>query len=497
MPGSIKSIKRKPTAKLAAKRIGRMFKRTNSEDPEMIAAMDTGSPKASFDTPRPSTSSRFSISSRMASRDDAEATPRRSKDQSRIFASWFDPSTPKKEKGPEEVAPPPLVSAYSEPILDHVKPLEPTVPVESTGPPRTEGFPFPVPSQTIRGPKSTDQIPKKQTEPLQQPENLNKKTQEQLALTPTPLQTTQPLPSPPVAKPVTYEPESPILPAISREPHKQEHIPTPTNEPKTISKTDFKYEQEGTAQTKPAAETRLKAEPAEQRDVLPPKMKHATKPPALPVQVPKSNTTPVRKPSIPQPTVEDELDPVKPTKALKEHPRKEDHKTEAKVVPKTEPGNLSSKPSQKTAKSKAKVPVTSEKQAATPIIPEAIRKHAELKDSPNASAAPTIQSLSKISSVPAPAPSSVPRAVTYTAKRSFAPSISFQPLRMVYCPDTAPAPKTARPPITARAPIIASSPEIVVSMLTRAAPKSAPAPSIASAPVRAHSPSTSWVMSSA
>ncbi|CEI65340.1 hypothetical protein FVEN_g6235 [Fusarium venenatum] len=489
MPGSIKSIKRKPTAKSAAKRIGRMFKRTNSEDPEMTAAMDTGSPKASFDVPRPSTSSRFSISSRMTSRDDAEATPRGSKDQSRVFASWFDPTTPKKEKGPEAIAPPPLVSNYSEPILEHVKPLEPMVPVEPTGTPQTEGFPFPAPLQTSKEQKTIDIVPEKQTEPLRQLENPNKKIEEQPAVTPIPLQANRPLPSPPVTKPAIYEPpESPILPAVSKEEPKQKPSHAPTNEPKTILEAKFEHEQENITQPKPAAETRPKAEPAEQRDILPPKKKRTLKPPALPVQVPTSSTTRVRKSSMPRPTVEDEPEPVKLVEEPKEHPRK-DHKTE--------PRNLSSKPPQKETKAKAQLPVILEKQVPAPVVPEAIRKHAELKNSPKASATPIVPPAAKISSVSAPAPSSVPKAARFTAKHSFTPSISFQPSRIVYYPDTAPAPKIARPPITAQAPIIASRPEVVVSMLTRAAPKSAPAPSIASTPVRAHSPLTSWIMSSA
>ncbi|KAG8675658.1 hypothetical protein FPOAC1_001643 [Fusarium poae] len=493
MPGSIKSIKRKPTAKSAAKRIGRMFKRTNSEDPEMTAAMDTGSPKASFDAPRPSTSSRFSISSRMTSRDDAEATPRGSKDQSRIFASWSDPTTPKKEKGPEIMAPPPLVSAYSEPILEHVKPLEPIMPVEPTETLQTEGYPFPAPPQNSK--ETIDNVPEKQTEPPRRPENPNKKFEEQPTTTPAPSQATRPLPSPPVTKPVMYEPESPILPAVSKEEPKQKPSPTPTDESKIISEAKFKHEQENIARTNPAAEIRPKAEPAEQRDVLPPKKRRTSKPPALPVQVPESSTTRAKKTSMPRPTVEDEPEPVKSVEARKEHPRK-DHKTGPKTAPKTELRNLSSKPLKKETKAKAQLPVISEQVPAS-IVPEAIRKHAELKSVPKAAATPIIPPAAKISSIPAPAPSSVPKAATYTAKHSFAPSISFQPSRIVYYPGTAPAPKTARPPITARAPVIASRPEVVVSMLTRAAPKSAPAPSIASTPVRAHSPLTSWIMSSA
>ncbi|KAM0352673.1 hypothetical protein HYE67_009519 [Fusarium culmorum] len=496
MPGSIKSLKRKPTAKSAAKRIGRMFKRTNSEDPEMTAAMDTGSPKASFDAPRPSTSSRFSISSRMTSRDDAEATPRGSKDQSRVFASWFEPSTPKKEKGPQEVAPPPLVSAYSEPILDHVKPLEPMVPVESIEPPKTEGFPFPAPPQTDHEPKATDTTPKKQIEPLRQPGNVDIKAPEQPVLVATTPQASRPLPSPPVAKPVIYEPESPILPAVSRAEPEQKPIPTPTDESKIIPKTELGYEQKNTAQPKPTAKTIPKTEPAEQQDISLPKMRHLSKSPDLPSQVPKSHITTARKTSMPRPTVEDEPQIVKPAKAPKEHSRK-DRKTRLETVPKTEPKSLPSKPPRKETKSKAQLPVISENRVPAPIVPEAMRKYAEPKDSVKALAAPTIPSPAKISSIPAPAPTYVPKAATYTAKHSFAPSILFQPSRIVYFPDTAPAPKTVRPPITARAPIIASKPEVVVSILTRAAPKSVPAPSIASTPVRAHSPLTSWIMSSA
>ncbi|QPC76030.1 hypothetical protein HYE68_006782 [Fusarium pseudograminearum] len=461
MPGSIKSLKRKPTAKSAAKRIGRMFKRTNSEDPEMTAAMDTGSPKASFDAPRPSTSSRFSISSRMTSRDDTEATPRGSKDQSRVFASWFEPSTPKKEKGPDAVAPPLLVSAYSEPILDHVKPLESMVPVEPIEPPKTEGFPFPAPTQTEHEPKTSDTTPKKQTEPLRQPGNVNIKAPEQPVLAPTAPQASRPLPSPPVAKPVLYEPESPILPAVSRAEPEQKPTPTPTNESKIIPKTELGYEQKNTAQPKPTAKTTPNTEPAEQQDISLPKTRHPSKSPDLPVQVPKSNTTTTRKSSMPQPTVEDEPEIVTPSKAPKEHSRK-DRRTRLETVPKTEPKSLPSKPPRKETKPKAQLPVISENRIPAPTVPEAIREHAEPKDSLKGLAAPTIPSPAEISCIPAPAPTSVPKAVTYTAKHSFAPSISFQPSRTVYFPDTAPAPRTVRPPITARAPIIASKPEVVV-----------------------------------
>ncbi|PTD12334.1 hypothetical protein FCULG_00004262 [Fusarium culmorum] len=434
MPGSIKSLKRKPTAKSAAKRIGRMFKRTNSEDPEMTAAMDTGSPKASFDAPRPSTSSRFSISSRMTSRDDAEATPRGSKDQSRVFASWFEPSTPKKEKGPQEVAPPPLVSAYSEPILDHVKPLEPMVPVESIEPPKTEGFPFPAPPQTDHEPKATDTTPKKQIEPLRQPGNVDIKAPNN------PFWWLQPH-----KRPVIYEPESPILPAVSRAEPEQKPIPTPTDESKIIPKTELGYEQKNTAQPKPTAKTIPKTEPAEQQDISLPKMRHLSKSPDLPSQVPKSHITTARKTSMPRPTVEDEPQIVKPAKAPKEHSRK-DRKTRLETVPKTEPKSLPSKPPRKETKSKAQLPVISENRVPAPIVPEAMRKYAEPKDSVKALAAPTIPSPAKISSIPAPAPTYVPKAATYTAKHSFAPSILFQPSRIVYFPDTAPAPKTVRPP---------------------------------------------------
>ncbi|KAL4727326.1 hypothetical protein ACLX1H_006234 [Fusarium chlamydosporum] len=480
MPGSIKSIKRKPTAKSAAKRIGRMFKRTNSEDPEMITGMDTSSPKVSFDVPRASTSSRFSISSRMTSRDDTEGTPRGSKDQSRLFASWFDPATPKKEKESEAMAPPPLVSAYSEPVLEHAKPLEPMKPAESTNPPQPEAFPFPVVSQTREEPKITGGCLDKQTEPPREPENIDKKAQKQHTLEHIAQLKTRPLPYPPGVGAAAYEPESPILPTLPKEMLKEKPNPTPADESKAVPKPTFSPERNVLAQPKLPEVPNSRAEPAKHQDIHLPKTEDAPKPPNLPVQVPKPIDAPSKKSAVPRPTVENEPEPVvNPVEAPREQPR-----TKTKSEAKTEPKHL-------VREAKPKVQPAAMPEKNVPIVPEAIRRRQGMKTSSKASTASIIPLASRTFSIPAPAPSSVPKAATYTAKHSFTPCISFQPSRTVYFPDTAPAPKTARAPITVPAPIIASTPEVVVSMLTQTAPKPVPAPQ------RAHAPSTSWIISSA
>ncbi|KAH7179611.1 uncharacterized protein B0J16DRAFT_174071 [Fusarium flagelliforme] len=483
MPGSIKSIKRKPTAKSAAKRIGRMFKRTNSEDPEMTAAIETGSPKVSSDAPRPSTSSRFSISSRFGSKDDAEATPRGSKDQSRIFASWFDPATPKNEKGPEVMAPPPLVSAYSEPVLNHGKPIAPMMSTESTKHFQAEALPSPVQQRHMRESKTTDTPLERNIGPMNKPENIDQKAQEQ------PQPEARPLPSPPRPKAVAYEPESPVIPVLPKEKPKQKRIPTPTNEPKVILQPELKPQQEYLAQCKPGPEAKSDIKPAKGEEDLHPLARYTSEPSVSTERAPRPSSTPLKKSTVPRPTVEDEPEPVfKPVEAAKEY-QKMKVRNETKTGPKREPNNRPPKPEQKETEPKAEPTTRPKRNTPPPIIPEAIRKHAELRISPKPS--PTVSSAPDISPVPAPAPLSVPKAATYTAKHSFTPSVSFQPSRTVYFPGTAPAPKTARAPATARAPTIASTPEVVVSMLTRAAPKTAPVPSIASIPA------TSWVMSSA
>ncbi|RGP79869.1 hypothetical protein FLONG3_2049 [Fusarium longipes] len=496
MSESIKSIKRKPTAKSAAKRIGRMFKRTNSEDPELTASMGTGSPKVSLEAPRPSTSSRFSISSRMTSRDDTETTPRGSKDQSRIFASWFDPATPKKETGSEKTAPPPLVSAYSEPILEHVKPVEPVIPVESIQPLQTEEPPFLAPLQSSKELKTKNSIPGKQIDPLWQSENRDVDTQHQPSSELPSPKASRPLPSPPVLKPVTYEPESPILPALDKEKPKQQLVHTSVDESKNTPRPATTHEHKNLAQSQSAAKVNLGAEPVKQRDNPLSKMKDAPNSPALPVQMPEPRIAPVGKSTMPRTTVEHDPELAKSAEAPKEQPRTK-ARSEAKVGLREEPRSTPPKTPQQETKSKAQLSILSQKNDSTLPVPEAIRRHAELKASPKASATPIIPEAPKMSSVQIPAPSSVHDSVTYTAEYSFPPSISFQPLRTVYFPDTAPAPKTARAPTTVRAPSIASSPEVVVSMLTRTAPIPAPVPSIASTPARAHCPQTSWIMSSA
>ncbi|CAG7558472.1 unnamed protein product [Fusarium equiseti] len=483
MPGSIKSIKRKPTAKSAAKRIGRMFKRTNSEDPEMTAAIETGSPEVSSDALRPSTSSRFSISSRFGSKDDAEATARGSKDQSRIFASWFDPATLKNEKGPEVMAPPPLFSAYSEPVLDHGKPIVPMMSTELTKHLQAEALPSPVQQQPMRESKTTDTPLERNIEPMSEPEKIDQKAQKQ------PQPEARLLPSPPRPKAVAYEPESSIIPVFPKEKLKQKRNPTPTNESKLIPQPELKSQQEYLAQSKPDPEAKSDIEPAKREENLHSLARYTPKPSVSTERAPKPSSTTLKKSTVPRPTVGDEPEPVfKPVEAPKEY-QKTKVRNEAKAEPKGEPDNRPPKSQQKEPKPKAEPATRPKRNTPLPIIPEAIRKHAELRISPKPS--PTVSSAPEISPVPAPALSSVPKAATYTAKHSFTPSVSFQPSRTVYFPGTAPAPKTARAPATARAPTIASTPEVIVSMLTQAAPKIAPIPSIAS------TPATSWVMSSA
>ncbi|KAJ4134726.1 hypothetical protein NW768_004326 [Fusarium equiseti] len=478
MPGSIKSIKRKPTAKSAAKRIGQMFKRTNSEDPEMTAAIETGSPKVSYDAPRPSTSSRFSISSRFGSKNDAEVTPRGSKDQSRIFASWFDPATPNNERRPEVMAPPPLVSAYSEPVLNHGKPIAPMMSVEPTKHLQTEVLPSPVQQRPMRESKTTDSPLERNIEPMSEPDKIDQKAQNQ------PQPEARPLPSPPRPKAVAYEPESPVIPILPEENAKQMRKSTPMNGPKVNPQPELKSQKEHFAQPMAGPE----AKSPQQKDFHS-ATRYIPMPSVSTKQLPKTSSAFLKKSTAPRPIVEDEPELIlKPVEAPDEY-SKTKLRSEAKTEPKKEPKNMLPKPQQKEIKPNTEPTTIPKRNIPPPIIPEAIRKHAELRTSPKPS--PTASSEPKISSVPVPAPSSIPKAATYTAKHSFAPSISFQPSRTVYFPRIVPAPKTARAPATARAPTIASTPEIVMLMLTRAAPKTAPVPSIAS------TPATSWVMSSA
>jgi hypothetical protein len=247
MPGSIKSIKRRPTAKSAAKRIGRMFKRTNSDDPEAITSTE---PKDYFEGTRPSTSSRYSTSSRMTIREDAELPSPSTKDQFRPFASLFDP---RRQKESETVSSPPLVSANPEPVLETREPVESNKSADVAKPIESEALTSSVYNES----KMTE----KQPHPPQQPEKIEKKPEKkieqaiekQLAPKSPPRPAARPLPYPPAVQDATEQPESPILPAkefrqdVFRSKSPVPPRPTVEDEPWTIAK--------------PVKEARAKAEP--------------------------------------------------------------------------------------------------------------------------------------------------------------------------------------------------------------------------------------------
>ncbi|SPJ79535.1 uncharacterized protein FTOL_07926 [Fusarium torulosum] len=422
MPGSIKSIKRRPTAKSAAKRIGRMFKRTNSDDPEAITSTE---PKDSFEGIRPSTSSRYSTSSRMTIREDAESPSPSTKDQFRPFASLFDP---RRQKEPETVSSPPLVLANSEPVLETLEPVEFTKSVEVAKSIESEALT----SSVYNEPETAE----KQPEPPQQPEEIEKKKPEkkieqviekQLAPKSPPRPAARPLPYPPAVQDATERPESPIIPVKEFRQdvfHPKSPVPprpTVEDEPWTIEK--------------PVKEARAKIE-SKVESKAEPKVAKNVRQRAQPKNI-------LSKPQLKE---------TKPKVEPESHPNNESKAVSEKSIPVQYPPDASN-----TTRKPAKAP--SSRVTATPSTPAAQRK----------------------AFVPATfSPKTVP------VPDTSALSISFQPTRTVFVPDTAPAPYTARPPITAQAPMIAKAPKVARSMFAWAVPEPASIPIIAAAPQRAY-----------
>ncbi|KAF4498063.1 hypothetical protein FAGAP_5771, partial [Fusarium agapanthi] len=185
MPGSIKSLKRRPTAKSAAKRIGRMFKRTNSDDPEATSPADSGFSKDSFDSSRVSTSSRFSTSSRMTTKENVE--------QPRPSVSRYDTAPPKER---EVVPPHPFFSSDSEPLLENGKPVGPGVPAETEIVIEPGTLPSPVDKESKDKPKM---LAEQKPEPVETPKYFEK-TQELPQPVSAHKPAPRPLPEPPTKK---------------------------------------------------------------------------------------------------------------------------------------------------------------------------------------------------------------------------------------------------------------------------------------------------------
>ncbi|KAH7270658.1 uncharacterized protein BKA55DRAFT_683714 [Fusarium redolens] len=440
MPGSIKSLKRRPTAKSAAKRIGRMFKRTNSDDPEATSPADSGFSKDSLDGSRVSTSSRFSTSSRMTTKEDVE--------QSRPSVSRFDTAPPKER---EAVPPHPFFSSNSEPLLGHGKPVGSGMPVETGTVIEPGTLPSPVDKKIKDEPKLSDTRPEKQPETVEKTKDIEK-TEESPQPVSTPRPAPRPLPEPPTKTTVLPEPASPILPRKFRE------------EPKATTQPMPKFEEKITQKLEPKVESKPKAEL-------------------------------VKKTTVPSPTVEDEPEPIvmrvkpineqtrpKPKAEVKHTPPKVDHQTVSNAQHKEFQPKMEPKVQPKTQARKKSTPVQS------PHIPEVTQKPSkalpsEVPATSSRSTAPTMPSVTATFSAPMtasiPNTASVPRcSVTLSTST-------------IFIPKTAPAPYTARAPMTAPAPIIATAPKVVMSMLGWTLPKPAPIPK------RAHSPATSWIVSSA
>ncbi|KAF5612703.1 uncharacterized protein FSUBG_1283 [Fusarium subglutinans] len=433
MPGSIKSLKRRPTAKSAAKRIGRMFKRTNSDDPEATSPADSGFSKDSFDSSRVSTSSRFSTSSRMTTKENVE--------QPRPSVSRYDTAPPKER---EAVPPHPFFSSNSEPLLEHEKPVGPGVPAETEKVIEPGTLPSPVDKESKDKPKM---LAEQKPEPVETPKNFEKTEelpQPVSAHKPVP----RPLPEPPTKKNVLPEPESPILPRKFREESKVTPQPMTKFEDKITQKLESKVE------SKPIAE-------------------------------------PVKKTIVPPPTVEDEPEPVvMPAKEqarpklkaeVKHNPPKVDYQTVSKaqhkdVQPKVEPKVQTKTQTHKESTTmQSLTPEVTQKPSKAPALEVSVASSAP--NVPMTSSAIAISSAPRVASIPNTA--SVP---IYSVTLSTA---------TVFVPKTAPAPYTARAPMTAPAPVIATAPKVVMSMLSWTLPKPAPIPK------RAHSPATSWIVSSA
>ncbi|KAF5672424.1 hypothetical protein FHETE_3727 [Fusarium heterosporum] len=447
MPGSIKSINRKPTAKSAAKRIGRMFKRTNSEETESTTPSESGFFKDSFEGGRPSISSRYSTSSRMTTREDADFPSPPAKNQYRPFASLFES---RRSKDTDATSPPPLSSVNSEPVLANPKAVESAKPIEVAKPIEHE----PVPSPIYNESKTTTKKSEKQLENIEK--TAEKTTKEQFTSEPTAESTTRPLPDPSIVRAAT-EPKSSFLSVkdLKEEPSMNT---TPSHE------------------KDPITEAKVISEPVKGSVILPAAVEDT-------LEEHRPDVVPANKSAIPRPTVEDEpkvvITPAKVTET------KIESKAAHDVKPKMQPKNLSPKAHRMQSKPKAGSNVTHMKNIhvkSTPITPKATQQPIQA------------QPLSQISTSAALKTPSAP--VVSTPKASPVPgttalSILFQPTRTVFVPKTTKAPCTVRAPITAQAPSLATVPKVVRSMLAWAIPEPAPVPATAEAPRRAYLPTAS------
>ncbi|EMT64581.1 hypothetical protein FOC4_g10007259 [Fusarium odoratissimum] len=302
MPGSIKSLKRRPTAKSAAKRIGRMFKRTNSDDPEATSPADSGFSKDSFDSSRVSTSSRFSTSSRMTTKENVE--------QPRPSVSRYDTAPPKER---EVVPPHPFFSSSSEPLLEHGKPVGPGMPVQTEVVIEPGTLPSPLDKESRDEPNLSHTRLEQKPEPVEKSKNIGK-TEEALQAASTPKPAPRPLPEPPTKKTILPEPESPILPRTFREepkvepkpksePAKEMVVPPPTveDEPEPIVKPIKPIKEQ--IKPKPKAEVKHSAPKVDHQNVS--KAQHKEVQPKMEPKVqPKTQihnkSTPMESPPIPE-----------------------------------------------------------------------------------------------------------------------------------------------------------------------------------------------------
>ncbi|RBQ76009.1 hypothetical protein FVER53590_09612 [Fusarium verticillioides] len=441
MPGSIKSLKRRPTAKSAAKRIGRMFKRTNSDDPEATSPADSGFSKDSFESSRVSTSSRFSTSSSMTAKENIE--------QPRPPVSRYDTAPPKER---EVVPPHPFFSSNSEPLLEHGKPVGPGMPVQTEKVIEPGTLPSPVDIELGDEPKLSQTKLEHKPQLVEKPEDMDNASESLQQIT-TPKQAPRPLPEPPVKKNVPPEPKSPILPRKFREESKVT--------PQPLLKFEVKMSQKPDPKVEPKVEPKPKAEP-------------------------------IKKTAVPPPTVEDEPEPIvmpvkeqarpKPKAELQHSPPIVDHQAVSKAQPKDVQPKMEPKLQPKTQIHKKSSPVQP--------LPSS-----EVTQKPSKAPSSEVLATSSAPNVPT-TPSAI---VTSSAPRaSSIPNTASVPVYSVtlntttiFVPKTAPAPYTARAPTTAPAPVIATAPKVVMSMLGWTLPKPAPIPK------RARSPATSWIVSSA
>ncbi|EWG50371.1 hypothetical protein FVEG_09612 [Fusarium verticillioides 7600] len=442
MPGSIKSLKRRPTAKSAAKRIGRMFKRTNSDDPEATSPADSGFSKDSFESSRVSTSSRFSTSSSMTAKENIE--------QPRPPVSRYDTAPPKER---EVVPPHPFFSSNSEPLLEHGKPVGPgmTVQTEKVIEPGT--LPSPVDIELGDEPKLSQTKLEHKPQLVEKPEDMDNASESLQQIT-TPKQAPCPLPEPPVKKNVP--PETQVA-----------------DSPKKI--------QRG-VQGHPSAIAQVRGE-----DVTEGRIQRSSQ-----RLNPSQKLRRIKKTAVPPSTVEDEPKPIviavkvqakpKPKAELQHSPPIVDHQAVSKAQPKDVQPKMEPKLQPKTQIHKKSSPVQP--------LPSS-----EVTQKPSKAPSSEVLATSSAPNVPT-TPSAI---VTSSAPRaSSIPNTASVPVYSVtlntttiFVAKTAPAPYTARAPTTAPAPVIATAPKVVMSMLGWTLPKPAPIPK------RARSPATSWIVSSA